>query len=250
MSENTDQKIALVTGASRGIGFAVAQSLVEQGFFVIGSASNEKNAKKLQADFETKSMNAKAIALDVTKPSAAKETLNFIKTSYGQAPTILVNNAGIREDNLLVRMSDDQWHRVMQTNLHGVFSLMKVFIAPMMKQRSGRIVNISSVVATSGNPGQANYVASKSGLEGLTKVAALEYARYGITVNGVAPGFIQTDMTATLAQTRKTEIESQIPMKRMGSVQEVASIVTYLCGNMAAYITGEIININGGIYMN
>jgi 3-oxoacyl-[acyl-carrier protein] reductase len=244
------QAIALVTGASRGIGFSIAKSLIAQDFFVLGTASTEKNAQALQAQFDSQGLQARSLVLDVTQEGAAKATLASIKEQYGRAPTILVNNAGIRADNLLVRMSDDQWHKVLQTNLHGVFSLMKVFIAPMMRQRYGRIVNVSSVVASSGNPGQANYVAAKAGLEGLTKVAALEYAGYGVTINGVAPGFIATDMTHSLTQEQQESIVKKIPIKRMGSTEEVASIVTYLCSKLAAYITGEIININGGIYMN
>lgn len=237
-----DKKVALVTGASRGIGRAIAQDLAEQGVIVVGTATSEKGADSIN-EFGT------GIVLDVTDAKSIDNALEVMTEKTGM-PSILINNAGITADNIFIRMKDEQWDSVIEANLTSVFKLMRACIRPMMKARWGRIVNISSVVAFTGNPGQANYCAAKAGMVGLSKSIAKEVASRGITINVVAPGFIETDMTRKLNEDQKSNILQQIPMARMGNAKDIASAVKFLVSEQAAYITGETIHVNGGMLMN
>ena len=239
------EHVALVTGASRGIGKAIAESLVAQGAFVIGTATSANGADAIS---DYLGDNGKGIALNVTDSEQTAETIKALEKEYGKID-ILVNNAGITRDNLMMRMKDDEWDAVINTNLSAVFRVCKSVIRGMMKRRNGRIINISSVVGTTGNPGQVNYCAAKAGLVGFSKSLAKEVAARGITVNCVAPGFIDTDMTKSLTEDQKQAIFANIPSERLGKPEEVAAAVSFLASPGAAYITGETIHVNGGMAM-
>ena len=243
--QSLTEQVALVTGASRGIGRAIAESLVAQGAFVIGTATSEQGAAAID---EYLGDNGKGIALNVTDTEQLTDTIKGLEKEYGKID-ILVNNAGITRDNLMMRMKDDEWEAVINTNLSAVFRVCKAVIRGMMKRRNGRIINISSVVGTTGNPGQVNYCAAKAGLVGFSKSLAKEVAARGITVNCVAPGFIDTDMTKALTDDQKQAIFANIPAERLGKPEEVAAAVSFLASPGAAYITGETIHVNGGMAM-
>ena len=241
-------KTALVTGSSRGIGASIAAELGRQGAIVLGTATTEEGAKKITQMLTGEKVGGKGYALDICDQERIKAILSDIQGNF-DAPSILVNNAGITQDNILLRMRSEQWDEVINTNLNGVFHLTKACLKSMLKARSGRIINISSVVAIMGNVGQANYVAAKAGLVGFTKVVAMEYAAYGITANCIAPGFIETEMTGALSEQQREAILARVPMKRMGQPNEVARAVAFLASDNAAYITGETLHINGGMCM-
>ncbi|MCW2254285.1 3-oxoacyl-[acyl-carrier protein] reductase [Providencia alcalifaciens] len=238
-------KIALVTGASRGIGKAIALTLVARGATVIGTATSETGAEAISAYLDGK---GKGFALNVTDPASIDETLNNIRQQFGEID-ILVNNAGITRDNLLMRMKEDEWQDIIDTNLSSVYRLSKAVLRAMMKKRCGRIISIGSVVGVMGNAGQANYAAAKAGLIGFSKSLAREIASRGITVNVVAPGFIETDMTKALTDEQRAGILSQVPADRLGDAQEIANAVAFLASDEAGYITGETLHVNGGMYM-
>ena len=239
-------EIALVTGASRGIGKAIAEQLAAQGATVIGTATSDKGADNISAYL--KDTGGKGMNLNVTDADSIKGVIKAITDEFG-AISILVNNAGITRDNLLMMMKDDQWDDIINTNLTSIFRLSKAVIRPMMKARKGRIINIGSVVGLTGNPGQTNYSAAKAGLLGFSKSLAREIGSRNITVNTVAPGFIDTDMTRELPEEQREALISQIPLSRLGDPADIAHAVTFLASPQAAYITGETININGGMYM-
>ncbi|MCP4994560.1 MAG: 3-oxoacyl-ACP reductase FabG [Gammaproteobacteria bacterium] len=243
----TDE-VALVTGASRGIGQAIALGLGEQGATVIGTATSESGASAITQRFEETGIKGCGLVLNVTDPSSIATLLKQIKSEYG-APAILVNNAGITRDNLLMRMKEEEWGDIIDTNLTSVFRLSKACLRDMMKARSGRIINITSVVAATGNPGQTNYAAAKAGMIGFTKSMAREVGSRGITVNAVAPGFIDTDMTRELSDDQRNGLLSGIPLGRLGDPKEIASAVVFLASSGAGYISGETIHVNGGMYM-
>jgi 3-oxoacyl-[acyl-carrier protein] reductase len=238
-------KVALVTGASRGIGRAVAEQLAALGAKVVGTATSEKGAAAISSYLGDKGFG---LVLNVSDTDSIEQCLADVKQQLGDIE-ILVNNAGITRDNLLMRMKDDEWLDIIQTNLTSVYRLSKAVMRPMMKQRFGRIINIGSVVGSMGNAGQTNYSAAKAGVLGFTKSLAKEVASRGITVNAVAPGFIDTDMTKDLSEEQKEAIFSQVPANRLGQPKEIAATVAFLASNQAAYITGETIHVNGGMYM-
>lgn len=240
-----DGKIALVTGASRGIGRAIAEDLVARGAIVIGTATSENGA---QAISEYLSGKGKGFVLNVTENDSIEKFLAEVRAEFGEID-ILVNNAGITRDNLLMRMKDDEWQDIINTNLSSVFRLSKAVMRAMMKKRYGRIITIGSVVGTMGNAGQANYAAAKAGVIGFSKSLAREVASRGITVNVVAPGFIETDMTRALTDDQRAGILSQVPANRLGDAKEIASAVAFLASDEASYITGETLHVNGGMYM-
>lgn len=241
-------KVALVTGASRGIGQAIAQSLAAKGAYVIGTATTEAGAEKIKTMLSTHSWQGDGIVLDVTQQDAVDHTMSWL-ADQKKDPEILVNNAGITEDNLLLRMGDEEWFRVIETNLNSVYRMCKACLKPMFRARWGRIINIGSIVGSSGNPGQTNYSAAKAGVAGFSRSLAMEMAGRGLTVNVVAPGFIDTEMTSGLPDYVKEEMLKRIPMKRLGQASDVAEIVAFLASDAAAYITGETIHVNGGMYM-
>ena len=241
-----DGKIALVTGASRGIGKAIATQLAQQGATVIGTATSENGAQAI-SDYLSE-FGGKGFALNVTDKESVDTTIKAINEAHGGID-ILVNNAGITRDNLLMRMKDDEWQDIIDTNLTSIFTLSKAVLRGMMKKRFGRIVNIGSVVGSAGNAGQANYAAAKAGAIGFSKSMAREVASRGITINVVAPGFIDTDMTKALTDDQKEAIFKDIPANRLGEPDEIAATVAFLVSDGAAYITGETIHVNGGMYM-
>jgi len=241
-------KVALVTGASRGIGKAIATQLQSLGATVIGTATSEHGATKISEYLGEGDVKGMGLVLNVTSADSIAAMFTAIKDSHG-AIDILVNNAGITRDNLFMRMKDDEWQDILDTNLSSVFKVSKAAIRPMLKKRNGRIINIGSVVGTMGNAGQVNYATAKAGLLGFTKSLAREVASRGITVNTIAPGFIDTDMTQTLTDEQKEGIFSQVPANRLGKPEEIASTVAFLASDAAAYITGETIHVNGGMYM-
>ena len=243
-----ENKVALVTGASRGIGKAIAIALARRGAIVVGTATTPEGAEAITAEIADHNLNGQGIVMDVTNTESVTNALTQIEDVYG-SPSILVNNAGITQDNLFLRLKDEDWDKVIETNLTSIYRVTKACIKPMVKARWGRIVNISSVVARTGNPGQANYCASKAGLIGFTKSLAAELGTRGITANVVAPGFIDTDMTKKLADNQHEHILQKVPMQRLGRPEEVASAVAFLASMPASYITGETIHVNGGMYM-
>ncbi|MBN6076631.1 3-oxoacyl-ACP reductase FabG [Aggregatibacter actinomycetemcomitans] len=239
-------KIALVTGATRGIGRAVAEELASKGAFVIGTATSEKGAESISAYLGEK---GRGLVLNVADQASIEGVLERIKKEFGDID-ILVNNAGITRDNLLMRMKDEEWFDILQTNLSSVYHLSKALLRSMMKKRFGRIINIGSVVGSSGNPGQSNYCAAKAGLVGFSKALAKEVASRGITVNVVAPGFIATDMTEVLSEELKKNLLTQIPAGRLGEPKDIAKAVAFLASDDAAYINGITLHVNGGMYMS
>lgn len=242
---NLEGKIALVTGASRGIGRAIAELLVERGATVIGTATSESGAAAIS---EYLGDNGKGLALNVTDVESIEATLKTISEEFGVID-ILVNNAGITRDNLLMRMKDDEWNDIIDTNLTPIYRMSKAVLRGMMKKRAGRIINVGSVVGTMGNAGQTNYAAAKAGVIGFTKSMAREVASRGVTVNTVAPGFIETDMTKALNDEQRAATLSNVPAGRLGDPREIASAVVFLASPEAAYITGETLHVNGGMYM-
>jgi len=237
-------KVALVTGASRGIGKAIAIQLQALGATVVGTATSDHGATKISEYLGA----GNGLVLNVTSDDSIASMFAAIKEAHGSID-ILVNNAGITRDNLFMRMKDDEWQDIINTNLTSVFKVSKAAIRPMMKKRNGRIINIGSVVGSMGNAGQVNYATAKAGLLGFTKSLARGIASRGITVNTVAPGFIDTDMTKTLTDEQKEGVFSQVPANRLGKPEEIASTVAFLASDAAAYITGETIHVNGGMYM-
>ena len=241
-------KVALVTGASRGIGRAIAKSLAMQGATVIGTATTEEGASTISHYFAKWGLPGDGIVMNVNDAQAVEDSIKQITSAHG-APQILVNNAGITRDNLMLRMKDSEWDEVIGTNLTSVYRTTKAVLKGMTKARWGRIVSISSVVADMGNAGQANYAAAKAGMEGLTRSLAREIASRGITVNCVAPGFIDTDMTRKLDDAQREAMLKGIPAQRLGEPEEIADVVAFLASPAAGYITGETIHVNGGMYM-
>ena len=238
--------IALVTGASRGIGAAIAQTLAEQGHRVIGTATTAEGAQRITAALA--SLGGRGAALNVNDAAACEALVDALVKEEGGLH-VLVNNAGITKDTLALRMKDEDWDAVLDTNLKAVFRLCRLAIKPMMKQRMGRIVSITSVVGASGNPGQANYAAAKAGVAGMSRALAREVGSRGITVNCVAPGFIATDMTAALPEAQQQALLAQIPLARLGEAKEVAAAVAFLVGPGGGYVTGSELHVNGGMYM-
>lgn len=245
---NLQGKIALVSGASRGIGQGIALNLAKKGADVIGTATTSQGAEAITQFFVKEGVRGQGVVLDVTHPEAVENLMTEL-TEQDKIPSILVNNAGVTRDNLLLRMDEEEWYTVIETNLNAVFRLTKACIKPMFRARFGRIINIGSVVGSSGNSGQANYTAAKAGLVGFSKSLAQEIASRGITVNVVAPGFIDTDMTRRLPDLVKEEMLKRIPMKRLGQVDDIAEAVAFLASDAASYITGATIPVNGGMYM-
>ena len=241
-------KVALVTGASRGIGQAIAFELGRQGAIVIGTATSEAGAARIGEALKEQGIQGAGLMLDVASSESVDAVLEQIQKDFG-AVAILVNNAGITRDNLLMRMKDDEWNEIIDTNLTSLYRLSKPVLRAMMKKRNGRIISIGSVVGTMGNAGQVNYAAAKAGLVGFTKSLAREVASRGITVNAVAPGFIETDMTKALNEEQRAGIMNQVPAARLGDPKEIAAAVVFLASDDAAYITGETLHVNGGMYM-
>ena len=241
-------EIAIVTGASRGIGQAIALNLGRQGATVIGTATSEKGAAAITATLKENGINGTGMVLNVTDQASVDALISAVQEGYG-APSILVNNAGITRDNLLMRMKDDEWNDIIDTNLSSVYRLSKAVLRGMTKARKGRIISISSVVGAAGNAGQTNYAAAKAGLVGFTKALAREVGARGITVNAVAPGFIDTDMTRALADAQREALLKDIPLARLGQAEEIAAAVGFLASPLAGYITGETLHVNGGMYM-
>ena len=239
------KQIALITGASRGIGRAIAERLADDGFLVIGTATSDAGADSISIYLGE---NGKGMKLDVSDSESVSTAIKTINDDFG-TPTILVNNAGITRDNLLMRMKDDEWDDIINTNLTSVFRMCKAVLRGMMKVKTGRIINISSVVGSTGNAGQANYAAAKAGMIGFTKSMAKEVGSRNITVNTVAPGFIDTDMTRELNDDVKNALLTSIPLSRLGEAKEIAHAVAFLASSGASYITGETIHVNGGMFM-
>lgn len=241
-------QVALVTGASRGIGRAIAMELGAQGARVIGTATTLEGAADIQKELDAAGITGLGARLDVRDPAACEVLIGEIEAKFG-AVGILVNNAGITRDNLSMRMKDDEWDAVIDTNLKAVFRLSKLVMRGMMKARHGRIISITSVVGSSGNPGQANYAAAKAGVAGMTRALAQELGSRNITVNCVAPGFIDTDMTKSLPEAQREALLQKIPLGRLGQPGEIAAAVAFLAGSRAGYITGTTLHVNGGMYM-
>jgi 3-oxoacyl-[acyl-carrier protein] reductase len=246
MSDTEVKRVALVTGATRGIGKAIANELARAGHKVIGTATSDAGAATITENL--RAAGGTGIRLDVSDVEAVRERLAAIVSEHG-APTILVNNAGITRDNLMMRMKDDEWGDVLNTNLNALFTVSKACLRGMTKARWGRIINISSVVGSMGNAGQANYAASKAGAEGMSRAMAKELGSRSVTVNCVAPGFIATDMTDVLTEEQKALMLGQIPLGRLGAPEEIAKVVAFLASDSGGYITGETIHVNGGMYM-
>ncbi|XUW87591.1 3-oxoacyl-ACP reductase FabG [Burkholderia sp. M6-3] len=249
MEKNLDKQIAIVTGASRGIGRAIAMELARQGATVIGTATSESGAAAISEAFNAAGVSGRGAVLDVNDAAAAEALIEGMVKEFG-ALHVLVNNAGITQDQLAMRMKDDDWDAVIDTNLKSVFRLSRAVLRPMMKAKGGRIINITSVVGSAGNPGQINYAAAKAGVAGMTRALAREIGSRGITVNCVAPGFIDTDMTRTLPEEQQTALKTQIPLGRLGSPEDIAHAVAFLASPQAGYITGTTMHVNGGMYMS
>ncbi|MCY1327529.1 3-oxoacyl-[acyl-carrier-protein] reductase FabG [compost metagenome] len=242
-------KVALVTGASRGIGQAIALELGRMGAVVIGTATSASGAEKIAEYLKENGIEGAGLVLDVSNDESVASTLEHIQQHLGQ-PLIVVNNAGITRDNLLMRMKDDEWFDVINTNLNSLYRLSKAVLRGMTKARWGRIINIGSVVGAMGNAGQSNYAAAKAGLEGFTRALAREVGSRSITVNAVAPGFIDTDMTRELPEAQREALLGQIPLGRLGQAEEIAKVVAFLASDGAAYVTGATVPVNGGMYMS
>lgn len=245
---STEKKVALVTGASRGIGRAISDRLGREGFIVIGTATSENGAAAISQRFAEAGIEGAGKVLNVNDKDQVQALIKEITDEYA-APAVLVNNAGITKDNLFMRMKDEEWSDVVDTNLNSLFVVTKACIRGMTRARWGRIINISSVVGSMGNAGQANYSATKAGAEGFSRALAAEVGSRGITVNSVAPGFIDTDMTKELPEEHKAALLSKIPLGRLGDVEEIASAVAFLASDNASYITGSTLHVNGGMYM-
>lgn len=244
-----EKKVALVTGASRGIGQSIAQALTaDDNLIVIGTATTEAGASSISHYFAKWGLDGDGIVMDVSDPESVADGIAMVTSAYGP-PMILVNNAGVTKDGLMLRMHEEDWQQVIQTNLSSVYRTSKAVLKGMTKARWGRIINVSSVVAQMGNPGQANYCAAKAGIEGFTRSLAHEIGSRSITVNCVAPGFVKTDMTDSLSDENKSAMLSRVPLGRLGEAAEVASAVAYLASQQASYITGQTIHVNGGMYM-
>ncbi|MEX1669300.1 3-oxoacyl-ACP reductase FabG [Zhongshania guokunii] len=241
-------KVALVTGASRGIGQAIAIAIGNMGYQVIGTATTDGGADAITENFKASGISGVGMMMNVSNTESVDATLKAITEQFG-APAVLVNNAGITKDNLMLRMKDDEWYDVIDTNLNSLYRLSKACLRGMTKARWGRIINISSVVGAMGNAGQTNYAAAKAGMDGFTRALAREIGSRGITVNGVAPGFIDTDMTKKLGDEQRDALKTQIPLQRLGSPEEIAGVVAFLVSDVAGYVTGETIHVNGGMYM-
>ena len=248
MSESLKNKISLVTGASRGIGAAIAIELAKCGASVIGTATSEKGAEIIKKSFEINKVKGQAMVLDVNSNASIETLMNKINEEFGTVD-ILINNAGITRDTLLMRMKEEDWDAVISTNLKSVYKLSQAVLRGMMKNRSGRIINISSVVGHMGNAGQNNYAAAKAGINGFTKSLAQEVGSRGITVNAIAPGFIDTDMTRALDDVQRESLLKHIPLAKLGQPQDIAQAVCFLASDAANYITGETIHVNGGMLM-
>jgi 3-oxoacyl-[acyl-carrier protein] reductase len=248
MGKNLHGQVAIVTGASRGIGRAIALELARQGATVTGTALSDAGAQALTAAFEAEGLAGRGVILNVNDAAACEALINATVKESGSL-SILVNNAGITQDQLAMRMKDDEWDAVIATNLTAVFRLSRAVLRPMMKARHGRIINITSVVGAMGNAGQANYAASKAGTAGMARALAREIGSRGITVNCVAPGFIDTDMTKGLPAEQQAALKAQIPLGRLGAPEEVAHAVAFLASPQAGYITGATLHVNGGMYM-
>ncbi len=242
------KQIALVTGASRGIGRAIAEKLAQDGFFVIGTATSQKGADAITSYLSESNLSGIGCELNVSDSDSITELIKSVNEDHG-APTVLVNNAGITRDNLLMRMKEDEWNDIINTNLTSIFRMSKACLRGMMKAKFGRVINISSVVGSTGNAGQTNYSAAKAGLVGFTKSMAKEVGSRNITVNTVAPGFIDTDMTRELADEHKDVLLSSIPLNRLGAPEEIAHAVSFLASEGASYVTGETLHVNGGMFM-
>jgi len=241
-------KVALVTGASRGIGKAIALELGARGAIVIGTATSEPGALAISEYLKVAGISGRGVVLDVAEQASVDSVVADINGNEGP-PTILVNNAGITRDNLLLRMSADEWNQIINTNLSSLYRTCKACLRGMMKARSGRIINISSVVGIMGNAGQTNYAAAKAGIIGFSKSLAREVGSRGITVNTVAPGFIETDMTREMSEEQRASLSAQIPLKKLGSSEDIAHAVAFLASQHGGYISGETLNVNGGMYM-
>jgi 3-oxoacyl-[acyl-carrier protein] reductase len=248
MEKTLDKQIAIVTGASRGIGRAIAMELARQGATVIGTATSESGATAITEAFNAAGVNGRGAVLNVNDAAAAEALIDGTVKEFG-ALHVLVNNAGITQDQLAMRMKDDDWDAVIDTNLKSVFRLSRAVLRPMMKAKGGRIINITSVVGSAGNPGQINYAAAKAGVAGMTRALAREIGSRNITVNCVAPGFIDTDMTKSLPEEQQTALKTQIPLGRLGSPDDIAHAVAFLASPHAGYITGTTLHVNGGMYM-
>ena len=242
-----DNKIVLITGANRGIGHSIMSAFINAGYIVVGTSRSDDGVKKINDTIGDLSKGC-GVKMDVTSEKDIQSANKFIRDKFG-ITTILINNAGVTKDNLLMRMSSEEWNDVIDTNLNSLYRVTREFIREMMKQKTGRIINISSVVGMSGNAGQSNYSSSKSAIYGFTKSLAKEVASRNITVNAISPGFIETDMTDKLSDEQKQAIISAIPLSRMGSAKDIADITLFLASDSASYITGENINVNGGLYM-
>ncbi len=240
-------QVVLVTGASRGIGQSIAQTLAQAGATVVGTATSEGGAKAISNYL--KSSGGSGQILNVAEQDSIDALISHMKSTIG-LPTVLINNAGITNDKLLMRMSIEDWDQVINTNLSSIYKMSKACIRGMMKAKTGRIINIGSVIGEMGNPGQSNYAAAKAGMVGFTKSLAREVGSRGITVNVVAPGYIQTDMTDELDEAQKDKLMEQVPLKRLGTTQDIANAVLFLASDTGAYITGETLHINGGMYMS
>jgi 3-oxoacyl-[acyl-carrier protein] reductase len=249
MGKTLDKQVAIVTGASRGIGRAIALELARQGATVIGTATSEAGANGIGDAFKAEGLAGRGAVLNVNDAAAAEALIDATVKEFG-ALHVLVNNAGITQDQLAMRMKDEDWDAVIDTNLKSVFRLSRAVLRPMMKARGGRIINITSVVGSAGNAGQANYAAAKAGVAGMTRALAREIGSRGITVNCVAPGFIDTDMTKGLPEEQQTALKAQIPLGRLGSPEDVAHAVAFLASPHAGYITGTTLHVNGGMFMS
>lgn len=249
MEKALDKQVALVTGASRGIGRAIALVLARQGATVIGTATSESGAAGISEALAAEGLAGRGLVLEVNDAQAVDATIDSLVKEFG-ALNVLVNNAGITRDQLAMRMKDDEWDAVIDTNLKAVFRLSRAVLRPMMKARGGRIINITSVVGSAGNPGQVNYAAAKAGVAGMTRALAREIGSRGITVNCVAPGFIDTDMTKVLPEEQQTALKTQIPLGRLGSPEDIGHAVAFLASPQAGYITGTTLHVNGGMFMS
>ena len=242
-------QIALVTGASRGIGRSIALSMGQQGASIVGTSTSENGARGVTAALSDAGIEGRGVVLDVTHGESVFNVVKQIEENIGPI-SILVNNAGITRDNLLLRMKDEEWDDILDTNLSSVFRVTKACLRGMVRARRGRVITVTSIVGATGNPGQTNYAAAKAGLVGFTKSLASEVASRGITVNGIAPGFIETDLTSSLEQSRRDALVTAIPLGRLGVGEDVAAAAVFLASREASYITGQVIHVNGGLYMS